>query len=422
MTKRLPGHVQARTLNSIGHRVWQSTTRKNLRVDTKKTSRILKSLPLLPKQKDEFYGTLDDTYELIRAAKVQGWKPVDGGLPRVDFTPTSLQERLCYETLKQTIVEAYDGVIDYDDQIYMPTLFAVTWPKFPLVMLDEAQDISPLNIMMLQKLAQQRLIAVGDSHQSIYGFRGSVSEGMEKLAETFHMRRLTLNVSFRCPRVIVSKARAHAPSMMWPDWAQEGVFGQIHEWNCGVIQDGAAVICRNNAPLFKLGLMLLQKGRGVNIVGRDIGSGLTRIMGKFGPLSLTQSMVLAKITDWEKHELDRGKSKGATSDRAACLRVFGSAAENLGGALTYAKTIFEATGPITLLSGHKAKGLEYDIVYHLDPWRIPSTYAQTEEELTQEKNLAYVILTRAKHEYYELSLNTMEEIVDQQRERESENV
>jgi hypothetical protein len=43
--------------------------------------------------------------------------------------------------LTDSIRLAYEGQIDFDDQIYMPTLFGGTFPRFPLVMVDEAQDL-----------------------------------------------------------------------------------------------------------------------------------------------------------------------------------------------------------------------------------------------------------------------------------------
>jgi len=45
---------------------------------------------------------------------------------------------------------------------------------------------------------------------------------------------------------------------------------------------------------------------------------------------------------------------------------------------------------------HRAKGLEWDVVIHLDPHRLPSKYAKTPSQLEQENNLLYVIETRAK--------------------------
>jgi superfamily I DNA/RNA helicase len=54
------------------------------------------------------------------------------------------------------------------------------------------------------------------------------------------------------------------------------------------------------------------------------------------------------------------------------------------------------SGLITLATAHRAKGLEWPHVLHLDPWRIPSRWAKSEEALLQETNARYVIETRAK--------------------------
>ena len=76
------------------------------------------------------------------------------------------------------------------------------------------------------------------------------------------------------------------------------------------------------------------------------------------------------------------------------MRVFGSFGDTLGQAISYADHLFKQTGTITLLTGHKAKGLEWPVVYHLDPWLLG--------EGEQEQNLRYVILTRAMDSYYEI--------------------
>ena len=47
------------------------------------------------------------------------------------------------------------------------------------------------------------------------------------------------------------------------------------------------------------------------------------------------------------------------------------------------------------MTGHKAKGLEFDNVFHLDPELIRSG--------DQEDNLRYVISTRSKDKFYEIN-------------------
>lgn len=408
MSKRLPGHVKAATINSIGHRVWMAVCSKRVTLDTKKNYNILKGIiDSLPRsERDDAYDTFSETLKGVALAKSTGYVPP--GAPRdvslVDRD--SFEERLAEarpeaslylvdRVLLESIKQAYNGNIDFDDQIYMPTLFGGSFPQFPLVMVDEAQDLSNLNHAMVKKLARQRLIAVGDPYQSIYAFRGAAINSMTRLRKTFDMKEMGLSVSFRCPIEIVKRAQGRAPHMQWAPWAKEGRVASLSDWSAEHVPDSAAIVCRNNAPLFKLAIALLSSGRGIQLVGFDIGPQMIRTMQKFGDSRMTRVRVLAAIDQWEIDATR--KSKSATiADRADCFRVFAEHGNDLGEAIAYAKHLFEAQGPIQLLSGHKSKGLEWNSVIHLDPWRIPSKYAETEDERTQEANLDYVITTRAK--------------------------
>jgi ATP-dependent exoDNAse (exonuclease V) beta subunit len=96
------------------------------------------------------------------------------------------------------------------------------------------------------------------------------------------------------------------------------------------------------------------------------------------------------------------------------MRVFISSTATLEEAIAFAEMIFTASGPIQLMTGHKSKGLEAPIVFHLDPWRVPGKKAvQIAEasgdtsQLEQEKNLEYVINTRAMEALYLINLDDM---------------
>lgn len=417
MSERLPGHVMCKTLNAIGHGVWAQASSKRLTLNTKKSYEILKGLVdgLKRTEKGEAYETFSDTLKLIGRAKLAGYipdkSPVGKRLIGCDEFWADLDEDieeanrdLVDRALIESITQAYKGIIDFDDQIYMSTLFGGTFPKFPLVLVDEAQDLSSINHAMLEKLVVQRVIAVGDPYQSIYAFRGAMSTSMATLRERFSMKEMNLSISFRCPRAIVERARSRAPHMQWPDWAEEGQVNAPTEWTSTIIPDGGAVICRNNAPLFKLAFALIRAGRGVTVVGSDIGPALVKALKKLGPEDMTYEQACKAIDTWETERLRKAKGKAATKDKAECLRVFLSVGGSLAGATAYAESIFKSTGPIQLLSGHKSKGLEYNHVFHLDPSRIPSPYATNDDEIEQEKNIAYVILTRAKKTYTEIEM------------------
>ncbi len=196
--------------------------------------------------------------------------------------------------------------------------------------------------------------------------------------------------------------------MCWPDWAVEGCVSYLDTWGKTDIPDGSAIICRNNAPLFSVGIRLLKAGRSIKIVGNDIGANLIKVLTKLGPGDTPQSQVHGLISAWEKESIRKAHKarQGAIHDKADCLRVFAEAGQTLDQAIAYAKALFESQGTILLMTGHKSKGGEWPVVFHLDSWLVPSKWAirAAEEgdsaQLIQEKNLKYVIESRAMESLY----------------------
>ena len=415
MERRLPSHCVCKTLNSIGHSAWGQYLGKRLSLNAKKMGDLVRNLNLSIAEREEMRESFGEVVRLASQAKLYGYVPegkyeealhlvsretLEEVFAEQEFPPIAWDH---LDTLvTQSINMAWKGEIDFDDQIYMTTVFKAPLPRFPLVLVDESQDLSPLNHQMISALVTQRIIAVGDEFQSIYGFRGSVADGMNVLRQRFNMRELHLTVSGRCPKAVIRRAWARAPEMKWLDSAIEGWVVDLREfdepsWGPDLIPNGAAVICRNNAPLFSLGLKLLRSGRGVTIRGFDVSKRLVKVMKEFGDYEMPREILLNHIDSWKRAKLAEGKmDEGAIEDRWACLRVFAEATSNLGEAIAHAEALFAAEGPVELLSGHKSKGLEWDVVFHLDPWRVPSKFAKTQEELKQEQNLDYVITTRAK--------------------------
>lgn len=413
MGRRFPSNVKSATLNSVGHRAWGEQIRRRLILNKDKTYDNFKEIIDELKNRKDFeersrlFSMQGDILKAVRLAKTWGYNPYEQGktlITREEFEHriehSAIDEDVdlgvVHDLLVKGITQAYHGVIDFDDQIYMPTLFGGIWPQFPLVMIDEAQDLSSINHAMLDRLVRQRLIAVGDPYQSIYGFRGAQSGSMEVLAKEYSMEKFPLSVSFRCPKSVILKARSRAPHMQWPEWAIEGEVNRLDKWNAASIPDGAAIICRNNAPLMHIALELLKDGRGVKMVGNDLGPQLIKLLKKLGPETMTREEVLAAIEGWKTERMKKGKNVESINDKAECLAVFANFGDTLAAAIAYAEHIFSSHGPIELLSGHKSKGLEWDVVYHLDPWRIPGKFAESDEDREQEANVRYVIETRAK--------------------------
>ncbi len=404
MRARLPSNCNSLTLNSLGHRVWSDTIGKRLTLNTKKNFEILTALMdrLKPDDRESCYEAFGDMLKAIESGKTAGYIP-DGRFPKaksclsdteffdewLDIEFTDVQRELILEATAQSISRGLEGIIDFNDQILLPTCFPASFPQYPLVLIDESQDLSALNHRMIQKFAKKRIIAVGDECQAIYGFRGAHQDSMQLLRKTFSMRTLILSISFRCPISVVEAARWRAPHMQYPEWAKPGEVSALHLWDASALPPSdVAIICRNNAPLFKQAIRLIKAGRYPKLVGNDIGKNLLKIMNKFGKPDLPTEDAERKLERWVKGRLRKARDPAPIYDQAECISVFLEDTSTLGEAIRKAEHLFSMSGPIELMTGHKSKGLEFEHVFFLDPDLCRDT--------GQDRNLRYVIQTRAK--------------------------
>jgi hypothetical protein len=417
MQSRLPGNCEAFTLNSIGHRTWASAIGKRLTIVNGKTygivSEILKNLS--GKEAEEAYETMSDIIRAIDYGKTAGYIPTgkfdtgkrlmndDELFASLDEEPSILQQDIIRQASIEGLKQALQGTMDFNDQILMPTCFHGAFPAYPLTLIDEAQDLSALNHVMLGKIVRKnRLIAVGDENQSIYGFRGAHEDSMALLAQTFHMKSLQLSVSFRCARKIVEEARWRAPIMQYPEWAVEGEVQRLDKYNVETFRDGDVILCRNNAPLFNTAIRLLKNGKYPELVGNDIGKALVKVMKKLGPTTAKRETALGFLAAWRDAKNTKARDKSKINDQAECIGIFLEQGETLGDAIAYAEHLLAISGSIKLMTIHKAKGLEWDRVFILDSYRI-----RTDKD-TQEKNILYVAQTRAKNELIYIDFENFE--------------
>lgn len=406
MEKRFKSTTVVRTMNGLGHRIWAKTVAK-INVDPRKINEIFKQhiQELSKGEKDEAWGVYWQVIEGCNLARALGYVP-EGKYPAArrlidrDTFHASLEERpstSCKELIDTilflSIKAAYKGWIDFNDQVYMPALFGGSFPRFPLTLVDEGQDLNPVNHAMLDKLGRGRIIIVGDRWQSIYGFRGAVTAGMEVLKDKFECEELGLTVSFRCPRRVVEHAHWRVPHLRW--MKEGGHAEELKSLEATDIVDGATIICRNNAPLFGTALRLLAIGRPVSVSGSELGPKIIRLLEKVCDENDTQDAMLHKIEDWREEKLVNSNSPGKINDEADCLKVFATFGQTRSAAIAHVKYIFEQKGKIKLSTGHKAKGGEWETVYHLDPWLCRDT--------EQDNNLKYVITTRAQNSLYEIN-------------------
>lgn len=396
--KVMPYTCEVRTVNALGYRAWGTKIYQNLKLYKDKTKSILREIinesPKAAQSAmwDSWFVVVDG----VTKAKTLGYAPenfpqaksliTQGTLhAHMDETPDDLASDLIDAVLSRSIKAAFKGLVDFNDQVYMPALFGGTFSRYPTTLVDEYQDLSPVNHALLARLVKDRIIGVGDRYQNIYGFRGASAGGMLEAVKAYSMQVLPLSLTFRCPQRIVEHVHWRVPAFR--ALKQGGTVDAPTKLPSDHITDETVVICRNNAPLFRLAIQLLSAGRSATIAGSDIGPRLIGIMHKLGPESLSRTQVMGLIDDWLAERL-AAESKSA-EDLAACMRVFAEHGRDLGQAIAYAEHILRAEGKVLLTTGHKAKGLEWERVVHLDPWLVRKHPDE------QNKNLDYVISTRS---------------------------
>lgn len=394
--QRMHSTTTIRTFNSIGHRIWADTIGKQLDLDLKKILTIYQELTKEARPIDR--KIMWDMYDLVadgvNKARAIGYIPPKHAMADRSLATTRQLELVMEETplpevmalidkvLTISISAAFKGKVDFSDQIYMPAVFQSIYPNFPMVLVDEYQDLSPVNQELVRKICKNsRQIGVGDEAQAIYAFRGADAHGMERAIERFGMKVLNLSISFRCPSAITDNVQWRVPIKS----SRKG--GKVIYMDNAMPKDGDMVICRNNAPLTRLAMKCLMAHHSVDVSGIDIGGRIIKLLTKLGPEDMSQAQAMSAAREWldERLSLD---SKSA-QDVYDCMVVFIRGAKTLSGAIAYAKHMFEnTTGTIKFMTGHKAKGLEFQNVFHLNDDLLT--------EHGQDPNLRYVIDTRAQ--------------------------
>lgn len=353
---------------------------------------------------------LSDLMSLVRSARMAGVFP--SGLAGKGLIPDTMdtwQAIAADETIdpvwitpaqeilnKSTRMALRGEALDFDDQIYLSALSCGSFPSYDTIFVDEAQDLAPLNHAQIRRASRSaQLVVVGDTHQAIYAWRGADCHSMRNIRNLRPAwTDLTLSVTFRCPSRVVERLQAFVPRFQAGPSNREGHIEQLSRWTP---QPASAIISRNNAPIIKTAFRLLRRGIPAQVIGTDIGKNLKRLYNKLsdhGRLSHEKVM--------EKARLQLSSCPAKEVDRLESLLALLEGAGRSGNVSSAVEALTAAAGrdSISLSTGHRAKGLEWPTVYHLEPQLIPSCYAHTPEELQQEENLRYVIETRTQNALY----------------------
>lgn len=200
---RLPDHIESSTLHSVGLKAWRSVA-GNIKIDAKKVYTIMdqdfickdlmtseftgmvrfkiktlvglmKNHGMVPPGSRDYVGLAPCEDEDIRA--LMSHYDVDFNLSKEGLTRHEYVQmvkefdaklfRICRRILEVNIKNR--NTLDFDDMLYFPVIAAnqIKFPKYHVVMVDEAQDVSQIQRVILKNILRKdgRLIAVGDSCQ-----------------------------------------------------------------------------------------------------------------------------------------------------------------------------------------------------------------------------------------------------------------
>ena len=283
------------------------------------------------------------------------------------------------------------------------------WESF---MLDTYPTITDVYSLKVEPAEDGRRLYVADgivTHNCIYGFRGADSRSMDTLKETLEKTdrgviELSLQTTFRLPTSGVKNVNSFAPDLVAADNAIEG---ELEETDISLMTPkvGDLILSRINANIFSMAFSLLRKKIGVRIQGRDFGNQLKKLLESVCKDCGTVAEIQTNLAEYEKGEHDRimqrtfpARGLAELEEKMACLYSLTGGCKSLAEMTKTIDELFSEDLPrskVVLLSTvHRAKGMEADTVWFLEPQLIPHKLAETENEIQQEFNLKFVAETR----------------------------
>jgi DNA helicase-2/ATP-dependent DNA helicase PcrA len=429
LKKKLPTNVKAMTLNAMGFTTWGKHIGRYPNVDGQKVRNLVRQLMAEPKQRQIGAAVV----KLVALAKSIGLVPAAmthegyttlthdneaAWLGLIDRYDIDLEEKFTEEAImwaRNVLCEDIrnaQGIIDFDDQLYMPIIAGARFWKNDFLFVDEAQDVNLVQRSMLKAALRPggRLIAVGDSCQAIYGFRGADSDSIGNIKREFGAVELPLTISYRCPKLVVAEAHRFVSHIQASETAKDGVVQQLERFYASTFTQQDGILCRNTGPLIQLAYKLISARVPCHVMGREIGQGLISLIKKMNAFSVTE--LSSRLQAYLDQETVKFLAKGqedkadALADKVGTIEVF---IQNMGIADTIQDLIHSIDSLfsddadkdiLTLCTVHKAKGLEWERVFILDPDLMPSRYARQDWQKDQERNLQYVAVTRSRSELY----------------------
>jgi DNA helicase-2/ATP-dependent DNA helicase PcrA len=357
----------------------------------------------------------------------------------------------CYEGLRseRNLVD-FESVLELTAAILAghPAAAAAVQDRYSYFVVDEYQDVNPLQKLLLDQWAGGRddVCVVGDPRQTIYSFTGATPAYLTgfplqypgaTVIRLVRNYRSTPQVVALANRVFAASAEAlvaqrppgQAPLLTEHD-DEPAEAAEVARQAAGLVAAGTpareiAVLVRTNAmtrgyeeALTTVGVPFQLRGAERFFDRAEVKQAITllRIAARSAgpgedPASAVRP-VLAGLGLTREPPGGRGRSRerweslDALAQLAADFLAAAPAATlaDLAAELELRSSLGHApgTGGVTLASLHAAKGLEWDAVFlpGLTDGAVPIVYAQSAEAIEEERRLLYVGITRARERLF----------------------
>jgi DNA helicase-2/ATP-dependent DNA helicase PcrA len=423
---RLGTGVKCKTLNALGHAAIANALKKRdvaVSLDNFKYDRIVTELlgeMDIPRQPESLFSDCRKAMcDLVALAQSSLVDTNDGSalLALAAQYNVDIPEILSASSVHAIVTTALEtgiqlgrqGVISFDDQIWLPVKFRMRPEAADFVLVDEAQDLSPakLELALAARAPGGRMLFVGDPAQAIYGFAGADCDSFANIVKRTNAAVLPLSVCYRCPTSVVAQARTIVPQIEAAPGAPAGEVVQVNPNDVvSLVRTGDLILCRLTAPLVKMCIKMIGARMPARVRGRDIGKDIVKVttvaLGRLAWDDVDDALefyLLKKRATLAKRSHSENKI-AALEDTVAAIRAIieGFGSTSLEEFAQQVDSLFgDGKAAIELSTVHRAKGLEADRVFIIEPEVLPLSWeGQLPWEARQEMNLRYVAITRAR--------------------------
>lgn len=280
--------------------------------------------------------------------------------------------------------------------------------RFQLGLVDEAQDMVPVNIKAIQKMRFEQTVLTGDPKQELYQWRGG-QDAMKALG--YH--ELPLTLSHRFGPAIADVANQVID--LFPE-SHHHLTGdaKIDSQICyGTPTDPHVVLCRSNAGLLGETINAVRQGKKIHVVGSIFDSILLMESAWYlsiGEKGRVKHPTMAMIGNWET-ALELAKEDAEIAQAVKRVDEYGGQIPYLVDELRCACETSRDRADVVLSTVHKFKGDEADVVKLGDDFPDLVRWSKKDRAYIPMKGelcVFFVAVTRARKRLY--SNRTLEQL------------